>query len=194
MSFEERLRQARSPLEKKLLVVSELTRRLKPKGITPIVVGGSAVEIYSAGDYLSADIDLVVASRQQAVAELQQMGFRAEGRVFYHPKWDITLEIPDETLAGDAERITEIQVDNGVVYCIGLEDLILDRLNAFVYWRSEEDGRWARVLLQAYATEIDSDYLKVRAEQESTRAALETMLQEIADATPMGLDNSEPAE
>ncbi len=116
MPFEERLRQARSLLEKKLLVVSELTRRLKPKGITPIVVGGSAVEIYSAGDYMSADIDLVVASRQQAVAELQQMGFRAEGRVFYHPAWDITLEIPDETLAGDAERITEIQIDDGVVY------------------------------------------------------------------------------
>lgn len=173
MPFEERLRQARSLLEKKLLVVSELTRRLKPKGITPVVVGGSAVEIYSAGDYMSADIDLVVASRQQAVAELQQMGFRAEGRVFYHPAWDITLEIPDETLAGDAERVTEIQ---------------------FVYGRSEEDGRWARVLLQAYAAEIDSDYLKARAEQESTRAALETMLQEIADATPMGLDNSEPAE
>lgn len=192
MSLQKRLQQAQSLLEKKLIVVSELTQRLLEEGLKPIVVGGSAVEIYSVGDYQSADIDIVLNARDRAVRHLQQMGFLQEGRMFYHPEWRIAIEIPSETLAGSLERITELKIDEGVVYCIGLEDLLIDRLNASVHWKSQEDRRWAQVLIQAYSHDIDWDYLRQRACEESTLQELEQILQEIRDAE-VGLDDTSSA-
>jgi hypothetical protein len=50
---------------------------LGTEGLT--VVGGSAIEIYTEGDYVSADIDLVVDSRPSVTAVLERWGFRDEG-------------------------------------------------------------------------------------------------------------------
>ncbi|MGQ9488908.1 MAG: hypothetical protein ACUVRT_13540 [Armatimonadota bacterium] len=54
-----------------------------------------------------------------------------------HQQWDIAIEIPDTDLAGDPERVVQIDLgEDLVVYCIGIEDLLIDRLNAAVRWRS----------------------------------------------------------
>ncbi len=177
MSLEERLRAASSELEKKLLIVGELTRRLSAEGIQPIIVGGTAVEIYSSGDYQSHDVDLVVPQRERAVRELQVMGFEPMGRLFYHPHWEVVLEIPDVALAGDSGRVNTIEIDGYQVHCIGLEDLIIDRLNAAVHWGSREDRRWAETLLRAYRGELDMTYLRQRAQQEEVLTALEELWQ-----------------
>ena len=34
---------------------------------------------------------------------------------------------------------------------LGVEDLLIDRLRAFVHWRSDEDGRWAGRLVALYS-------------------------------------------
>jgi len=85
MGLDERIRAAQTELEKKLLIVGELTRRLAPEGIRPIIVGGTAVEIYSAGEYQTYDVDLVVAPRERAIQVLEAMGFQRMGRVWHHP-------------------------------------------------------------------------------------------------------------
>jgi predicted nucleotidyltransferase len=179
MEFEERLCAASSTLEKKLLIVGELTRRLATQGIRPIIVGGTAVEIYSLGAYQTYDIDLVVAQREQAICALEAMGFERAGRVWFHPSWEMVIEIPDTHLAGDTARINRIDIDGYQVDCIGLEDLILDRLNAAVYWRSSEDRRWVGILLGAYGDTLDYAYLRERAGQEGTLPMLEELLQEV---------------
>jgi len=179
MEFEERLRAASSILEKKLLIVGELTRRLAPQGVRPVIVGGTAVEIYSMGAYQTYDIDLVVAQRKQAIRALEAMGFQRAGRVWFHPQWEAVIEIPDTHLAGDMARLNRIEIEGYQVDCIGLEDLILDRLNAAVHWGSSEDRRWVAILLSGYRNTLDYAYLRARAGQEGTLPMLEELLQEV---------------
>ena len=45
---------------------------------------------------------------------------------------------------------------------IGVEDLLIDRLRAWVHWKSDEDGRWTRRLAQLYAQRMDWRYLRAR--------------------------------
>ncbi|GIV19717.1 MAG: hypothetical protein KatS3mg023_1468 [Armatimonadota bacterium] len=50
-------------LERKLQALAEITRRLRPDGICPILVGGTAVQLYTAGAYATADMDIVISDR-----------------------------------------------------------------------------------------------------------------------------------
>ena len=61
---------------------------------------------------------------------------------------------------------------------IGIEDLLIDRLRAWVRWSSAEDGRWARRLAALHADRIDWSYLREKtdaiAEERDALAALAT--------------------
>ena len=46
---------------------------------------------------------------------------------------------------------------------IGLEDLIIDRLNACKYWKSEIDCEMVELLLKRYTKELDWLYLEKKA-------------------------------
>ena len=48
------------------------------------------------------------------------------------------------------------------VVVIGVEDLLIDRLRAWVHWKSDEDGRWTRRLAHLYADRLDWSYLRER--------------------------------
>lgn len=153
-------------LERKLRLLAELTRRLLPEGIRPILVGGTAVELYTAGAYATADMDIVVADRSRAAQALADMGFQPHGRHWFHPEWEAAVEIPDTEQAGDYHRLLELELSDGnVVFCIGIEDLVIDRLNAAVHWQSAEDRRWAKELLREHAAQVDYSYLHGRAAQ-----------------------------
>ncbi|MGC8783445.1 MAG: DUF6036 family nucleotidyltransferase [Armatimonadota bacterium] len=171
-------------LQRKLQVLAEITRRLRLDGIRPVLVGGTAVQLYTAGAYATADMDIVVSDRQRAAQVLHEMGFQAHGRHWFHPVWEVAIEIPDTDLAGDYSRLLELELPDGsIIFCIGIEDLIVDRLNAAAHWQSVEDRRWAKELLREHAVQIDWSYLRARVEQEGTTQALQELWQEVqADA------------
>ncbi len=175
----ERLKEARNEVEKLLIFGAWLTKKVKEKGARPpIVVGGSAVEIYSFGHYTSGDIDLV-GSREVVKDVLLLSGyFREEGRFFVSDELELFVEVPDDSLAGSYDKIRVIKVPEieGEVYVIGIEDLIIDRLLACVVWKSEEDCRMTEYLLSKYKDEIDLSYLKNRAQQERVSSKLESIL------------------
>lgn len=58
---------------------------------------------------------------------------------------------------------------------IGIEDLILDRLQACVHWRSEADCEWARRLMAAHRNDIDWVYLSQAAEKEGLKDRLDAL-------------------
>jgi hypothetical protein len=71
------------------------------------------------------------------------------------------------------------KVDSGVevldslsIKVIGIEDLIVDRLNACVHWKYETDCEWASYLIKKFENEIDWDYLKQEAGKEQVDAKL----------------------
>jgi len=66
-------------------------------------------------------------------------------------------------------------------YIIGLEDLIIDRLNGYVHWKWEDDRRWVKRLLSLHAQEINKEYLFSRAREQKTEEALAKIYQEMEE-------------
>lgn len=68
------------PLVRRLSFVALLSQACVEQGfLSPVIVGGQAVEFYTAGGYATVDIDLVSAS-EPLEAILPGWGFRREGR------------------------------------------------------------------------------------------------------------------
>ncbi|MBX6353988.1 MAG: UbiD family decarboxylase [Thermoflavifilum sp.] len=163
------------PFIRGLRVIGYLTWLLEKAGTRPIVVGGKAVELYTSGHYTTADVDFVLDGRELAGRLLEQVGFEARRtgeRHWYHPRLQLPVEIPDNVLQGSEEKVLSVDVGDGCrVYVIGVEDLVLDRLRAAVYWNSRSDEAWALLLLCAMWDDIDLPYLLRTAAQERPELA-----------------------
>ncbi len=160
-------------LTKRLLFMGLLTKELEPEKIRPVVVGGNAVEFYTAGGYATYDID-VVAPSEPLDRILRSWGFSKEGRHWVSEELDIVIEAPAYSLESEEQRekLYEVEIEGLKVYILGIEDLVVDRLNAYVHWESSDDRVWARELMVLHAEEIDWDYLEKRAKEEEVEAAL----------------------
>ncbi len=151
-----------------LYVAGIISSALKTVGIEPIVVGGFAVEFYTLGSYTTHDIDLVIGKHQEADKIFKKLGFTKEGRHWYHEETDIAVESPASVLEdADYDKVTEVKAEEFTVYLIGIEDLILDRLRAAVYWKSVDDLESAKDLLINNKQQINFDYLKEKAAEET---------------------------
>lgn len=147
-------------LRRKLKFLGLLTRLLKPEGVVPILVGGTALEFYTFGEYATGDIDLVLPERKKAAQVLEALGFQRAGRHWYSEEVDIAVEIPGDTLAGAIEKVVSVFVDGERIYVIGPEDLIVDRLNAAKFWNVRSDLDWAAGMLLLHSNKIDIEYLR----------------------------------
>lgn len=157
-----------------MLALGLLTKRLAEHDIVPILVGGGALEFYTAGGYATADMGLALPSTKEVGAAFAELGFEREGRYWYHADLDLLFEAPaPEGLPGEDAPRTKTEIDGLPVVVIGIEDLLIDRLRAWVHWRSDEDGRWARRLALLYKERIDWHYVRERTAQvpEEKRAA-----------------------
>ena len=173
------LRSAGTSIERKIYFLGWLNRRLAALSVNdfPVLVGGSAVAFYTAGNYATQDIDLCYSSpRLDSV--LLPAGFRKDGRYWIHEELDILLECPGSERPG---RVLEVELKNGDnVYVSSIEDMIIDRLCAFAFWDSPSDGEWARLMLESDTEELDIDweYLEKRADEESVTEYLRRMREE----------------
>ena len=142
-----------------------ITRLFEDRGRpAPVVIGGLALSYYSREVYFTADIDLACADRETLNVVLGDLGFTREGRYWIHRSLDIAVEAPASALSGeDAPRET-VELDGGL-HCVvlGLEDLIVDRLNACKHWESQDDCEAAELLVVRYRDDLDWDYLERRA-------------------------------
>lgn len=179
----ETARAERDPLWRKLCVVAAITRALEETPIRPVVIGGTAVAFYTFGGYTTEDVDLAVIGRERFAEALAALGFRRMGRLWEHPAFDFPVEVPADALAGEDAPRTTICVNGTDVTIIGIEDLIIDRLNAYVHWRSTSDGDWVSELLQLHAATIDWDYLECKAREHGTADALQELRTRMNDGT-----------
>lgn len=127
----------------------------------PILVGGSAVELYTRGRAMSLDLDLIGDISQIAPILIGQ-NFKRTGRHFH--KGSIYIEVPSGSLQGEKSIILEY---NGKkIRVISVEDLIVDRLCGCKFWKSEYDCEHASMLLESYKNKLDMEYLNERARVE----------------------------
>jgi hypothetical protein len=158
-----------------------LTELLEKKGIKPVIVGGLSVEIYTLQAYSTHDIDLIMDGRDVADEILTCMGFIRKGREWWHPEVLVSVEIPDNVLAGDFTKVTTVPVGNRIVHVIGVEDLILDRLRAAVHWKSTADREWGFQLLQLHHDHIDLPYIRNQLSTATEKKEWDTWQQELDD-------------
>ena len=173
---EEALSNVDDLLNRRLVFVALLSRAVKGlEWPAPVIVGGNAVEFYTGGDYATADIDLVGASEPLAVV-LGGWGFARHGRHWIDESLGLIVEAPGSQLsAGEQAHVASVQVGDDVALVLGIEDLIIDRLNAAVHWGDDESLLWAESLIDA-SDDPDIDYLRLRASEEGVSEALETAL------------------
>jgi excisionase family DNA binding protein len=180
---------SRADLEASLAGVEEIVARrlrlvsLLAKGAValgwsaPVVVGGFAVQYYTAGNYGTVDIDLVGASEPVAQV-LESWGFLREGRHWYDAELKFAVEVPGAQLEpSERERVFGVRVAGVDAYILGIEDLIIDRLAACVHWNDAESCRWAKVMVVT-APELDLVYLEQRATAEDVLEKVREMLEQ----------------
>ncbi len=113
---------------------------LKEKGIDVVLSGGAAVGIYSAGEYVSRDLDLINCyhTRRRTIREaMEEIRFTEEGRYFNHPETDYLVEFPPGPLTVGEEsvkQVDEIKYSTGILRVISPTDCVKDRLAAYYHW------------------------------------------------------------
>lgn len=147
--------------ERHIRIVLVITKALEDLSIYPVLVGGGAVEFYTVGAYSTGDIDLVAPSGKDISNRLGLLGFQRIGKNWVNEEAGIFLEFPSSSLGAD-EDYNEIDIGGGRIRIISIEDLIIDRLNAFKWWSSTVDGVNALLLLNSRILNVDTDLLEAK--------------------------------
>lgn len=143
---------------------------------TPVLVGGAAVELYSAGAYTTGDIDLVGSATPPVERELRAAGFERHGRHWVHEAAQVFVEFPGSALEED-ERAVWREIEDQRIRIISAEDLLVDRLGAWQHWRSSVDGVNALLLWRALQDTIDRERLEARVRSAGWTAAWRSLRQ-----------------
>lgn len=162
-----RARSIESPLKRQLWIVGVISYLLEMEGKThPVVIGGCALSYYSREVYFTADIDLAYADREALDAVLKKIGFEKRGRYWVNDLLGMAVEAPTSTLAGEEAPVEVVELGEGLrCKVIGIEDLLIDRLNACKHWKSEVDCEMVELLARRYFNELDWSYLEKKASQ-----------------------------
>jgi hypothetical protein len=154
-----------SPLKRQLLVLAYISQRMKELGNqVPVLIGGCALAYYSREVYFTTDIDLACSDRVALDTVLRSIGFVVEGRYWVHHDMNLMVEAPAGSLVGEDAPREIIELGNGLECCvIGIEDLLIDRMNACLHWNSSQECEMVDLLVSLWSTEIEWDYLLLRA-------------------------------
>ncbi|MFQ6070006.1 MAG: DUF6036 family nucleotidyltransferase [Candidatus Aminicenantales bacterium] len=161
----ELIKQTESPLKRQLLTVALVSHLLHKKGKeAPIIIGGLALSYYTREVYFTADIDLAYSDRKALDKVLREIDFEKKGRYWVNEDLKIAIEAPVGVLAEEDSPLEIVELAPELqCRIIGIEDLIIDRLNACKHWKSEIDCEMTELLITRYHKELDWDYLEKKA-------------------------------
>lgn len=142
----------------------------------PILVGGAAVEFYTASAITTGDFDIVTPRQDEFEEELRRHGFiKPEGightpLGWMHPALRLGFEVVSSTLLdGYADRSRVRMIDtgaDGVASFISLEDMIADRMGQYASGTAPDMLAQARALYAVYP-DADRVYLDARIRHET---------------------------
>jgi hypothetical protein len=143
-----------------------------------IVVGGSAIEIYTSGGYVTGDID-VVAEPIQVLAVLKRWEFKASGRMWYQEDWRIAVDIVRNFYSGSREHTKVFDTPYGSVRVASIEDVMVKRLISARFWEIPDDYRIAEALAKTNPKDIDWEYAEEIAKRDLVSDLLKKLRAEI---------------
>ncbi len=169
-------------LYKKIAIVALITESLKKLEVKAVIVGGQAVEFYTSGGYTTMDIDIICEESIKNIdSVLSHLGFKREGKYWTLKDNNIAIEVPSGSLAGSWNKVNEVQIEGMKAYIIGIEDIIIDRLNRYKYWNVKKDKEWIMSMIYVNFEEIDKDYILKKAEKEGTKKELINFMEKIKE-------------
>ena len=159
------LRKEPNDLKKKMLLLGFLSDELSRRAGLLFLVGGQAVETYTAGQFTTGDVDVTTTDREATESLLGRLGFKKEGMVWLSEKLGVAVHIVGSYPSRTA-KVRSVEVGPYTVKVVGVEELIIDRLKAAKFWKSGRDSEQAFVLFNGFRERIDLDYLSERAREE----------------------------
>lgn len=97
-------------------------------GVEMIIVGGSAIELYTGGDYVSGDIDLVTNDRSTITTILRGWGFRDEAKLWTRGDLGLVIDPMQTRYQGDERAVRVLKGKFGSFRVAAPEDLLIGRL------------------------------------------------------------------
>lgn len=171
---------AADPVNERILIASMVCSLAEKFANEFVVVGGSAVEFYTAASYMTKDIDFIAKDDFQISNIMTSLGFVIdEGHTWYHPDTSVIIEFPKPPLLGDINRVTEVKTEYGVTKIIGVEDIILDRLKGREFW--QDNNELPEMMLFSHYDNIDFEYLRKQAKQELVSDVLEKAIADVEE-------------
>jgi hypothetical protein len=118
--------------------------KLAEHNISAILVGGSVVSMYTNNEYDSRDLDFVSpADHQRITVAMVELGFDPDGRNFYHPAAQYSVEFPSTQLGiGEEEPVIpegRKEIDGVVITMLSPTQSIMDRLAGFYHWNDRQN-------------------------------------------------------
>lgn len=182
------IRREDDPNRRNLRVAELVCRCFREIGCEPVVVGGSAVEFYTDGQYVSGDVDVCyTGSRLPTPREREEIMSRL-GKPLGVRRWEVAGVLVD--MLGRVETTARTPFQTlGELRLIQIEDLIAERLLvATVPARDEARMEVARVLIALVAQGLiaaDVDELLRVADSPDYRVGAELRAM-LAEAQPKG--------
>jgi ABC-type amino acid transport substrate-binding protein len=146
--------------ERTLEVVAVVEAAGAPIGIHPVVVGGMAVYFWTANEeFVTYDIDVVMAVPDELAAKLGELGFirASDGRHWTLEDTEIFLEAPSAHLDSDAV-VAEVKLQSGrTAKVLSRVDVLIDRLAEFQATGHETAAQQALALLAGLSKDEADD-------------------------------------
>lgn len=160
----------RNKLERQLYVAAAISCSFEKEGIYAVLVGGTVVEYYTAGEYTTGDIDMVLPPLEKREVEkvMQELGFERfeDYRHWLHPKIPVPVEFPPGPLQIGhlpVQEVNEIEIGEVKLKILKVEDILLDRLIMAQEWKDFQAQAQSEMLMIAHYVEIDWPYLHQKA-------------------------------
>ena len=166
------LKKEQNQLRRKLLMLGYVTDRLEKRKGSVYLVGGQAVETYTAGTFTTGDIDITTTDSPATEKILANLGFRRVGMIWLSEKLGMAVHIVD-MFPSNLSKARKVQIGSYKINLVGVEDLIIDRLVAAKHWRRPSDVEQAKVLYANFKNSLDMKYLKKRAAEQHVLDVLE---------------------
>jgi hypothetical protein len=157
----------RDPTLKHFKLASLVSTLFRERGVELVVVGGSAIEFYTEGAYVSGDLDMCLVSPPRLDVRTRQELMGQLGAKGGPRNWQVAGQFVD--ILGEVETLAqtpfdELQAPYGPVRVVSPEDVLVERVLISVYPQPHEPAEFCarKLIAVALSGQVEMDWQEVR--------------------------------
>jgi hypothetical protein len=185
------------PTLKHLKLASLVSAVFRERSIELVVVGGSAIEFYTEGAYVSGDLDMCLISPARLDIRTRQELMGQLGAEGGPRTWQVAGQYVD--ILGEIETLArtpfnELQAPCGPVRLVGPEDLLVERVLVSVYPQRDEPAELCarKLIAVALSGQVEMNWQEARRLAERPEYRILPVLEELVNTVAHELGKSSP--